>query len=50
LEQKIGEEDASEEDIQRLLECIGMITRHKREIKKFEDWSSEKTTLPFIKF
>jgi hypothetical protein len=46
LEQKIGEEDASEEDIQRLLECIGMITRHKREIKKFEDWSSEKTTLP----
>jgi hypothetical protein len=45
LEEKIGEEDV-EEDNQRLLECIGMITRHKREIKKFEDWLSEKTTLP----
>ena len=48
LEEKIGE-DASEEDTQRLLECIGMITRHKREIKRFEDWLSEKTTLP-LKF
>ncbi len=48
LEEKTGE-DASEEDTQRLLECIGMITRHKREIKKFEDWLSEKTTLP-LKF
>jgi hypothetical protein len=28
---------------------IGMITRHKREIKKFEDWLSEKSTLP-LKF
>ncbi len=36
LEEKIGE-DASEEDTQRLIECTGMITRHKREIKKFED-------------
>ena len=26
-----------------------MITRHKREIKRFEDWLSEKTTLP-LKF
>jgi hypothetical protein len=34
LEEKIGE-DTSEEDTQKLLECIGMITRHKREIKKF---------------
>ncbi len=41
--------DATEEDTQRLLECIGMIARHKREIKKFEDWLSEKTTLP-LKF
>ena len=49
LEEKIGEEDASEEDTQRLLECFGMITRHKGEIKKFEDWLSEKTTLP-LKF
>ena len=47
LEEKIGEEDVIEEDNQRLLECIGMITRHKREIKRFEDWSvREKTTLP----
>jgi hypothetical protein len=43
LEEKIGEEDASEEDTQRFLECIGMITRHTREIKKFKDWLSEKT-------
>ncbi len=35
--------------LKRLLECIGMITRHKREIKKFEDWLSEKSTLP-LKF
>ncbi len=48
-EEKIGEEDACEEDTQRLLECIGTITRHQREIKKFEDWLSEKTTLP-LKF
>ena len=33
LEEKIGEEDVIEEDNQRLLECIGMISRHKREIK-----------------
>ncbi len=44
LEEKIGEEDASEEDTQRLLECIGIITRHKQEIKKFEDWLSDKST------
>jgi hypothetical protein len=49
LEEKIGEGDASSENTQRLLECNGMITRHKREIKKFEDWLSEKTTLP-LKF
>ena len=49
LEEKIGEDDASEKDIQRLLECIGMIKRHKREIKKFEDCLSEKTNLP-LKF
>ena len=49
LEEKIGEEDVIEEDNQRLLECIGMISRHKREIKKFEDWLAEKTTLP-LKF
>jgi hypothetical protein len=29
LEEKIGEEDVIEVDNQRLLECIGMITRHK---------------------
>ncbi len=46
LEEKICEEDVIEEDNQRLLECIGMISRHKREIKRFEDWLSEKTTLP----
>jgi hypothetical protein len=46
LEEKIGEEDASEEDTQ--LECIGKIIQH-REIKKFEDWLSDKTTLP-LKF
>ncbi len=28
LEEKIGEEDVIEEENQRLLECIGMITRH----------------------
>ena len=48
LEEKI-DEDTSEEDTQRLLECIGMIARHKRESKEFEDWLSEKSTLP-IKF
>jgi hypothetical protein len=47
LEEEIGE-DASEEDTQRLLECSGMITRHKREIKKFEDRLSEETTLPLM--
>jgi hypothetical protein len=30
FEEKIGEEDVLEQDNQRLLECIGMITRHKR--------------------
>ncbi len=51
LEEKLGEEEASaeSEDTQRLLECIGVIGKHSREIKKFEDWMSEKTTLP-LKF
>jgi WD40 repeat protein len=31
------------------LECIEMIARHIREIKKFEDWLSEKQTWP-LKF
>ncbi len=37
-------EDASEEDT--LVELAGVISRHAKEIKKFEDWLSEKTTLP----
>ncbi len=38
------DEDASEEDT--LVELAGVISRHTKEIKKFEDWLSEKTTLP----
>ena len=48
LEVKMGEE-ACDEDLQRLGEFVGVISRHKREIKRFEDWLSEKTTLP-LKF
>jgi hypothetical protein len=46
LEEKLVEEDASEEDTQRL---IGVIGKHTKEIKRFEDWLTEKTTLP-LKF
>ena len=42
-------EEACDEDLQRLGEFVGVISRHKREIKRFEDWLSEKTTLP-LKF
>ena len=48
LEVKMGE-DASEEDTKTLVEFVGVISRHTREIKKFEDWLAEKTTLP-LKF
>jgi hypothetical protein len=44
LEVKMGEE-VSDENLQRIGEFIGVISRHTREIKKFEDWLSEKTTL-----
>ena len=40
LEVKMGEE-ACDEDLQRLGEFFGVISRHKREIKRFEDWLSE---------
>jgi WD40 repeat protein len=45
LEVKMGEE-VGDEDLQRIGEFIGVISRHTKEIKKFEDWLSEKTTLP----
>ncbi len=40
MEEKLAEEDASEEDTQRLLEFIRVIGKHTKEIKKFEDWLS----------
>ncbi len=49
LKEKLAEEDASEEDTQRHLKFIGVIGKHTKEIKKFEDWLTEKTTLP-LKF
>jgi WD40 repeat protein len=48
LEVKMGEE-VGDEDLQRIGEFIGVISRHTREIKKFEDWLTEKSTLP-LKF
>ncbi len=48
LEVKMGE-DASEEDTKTLVAFVGVISRHTREIKKFEDWLTEKSTLP-LKF
>ncbi len=48
LEVKMGEE-VGDEDPQRIGEFIGVISRHTKEIKKFEDWLAEKTTLP-LKF
>jgi hypothetical protein len=36
LKEKLAE-DASEKDTQRLLEFIGVIAKHTKEIKKFED-------------
>ena len=47
LEEKIGEEDASEEDTQ--LECIGKIIQH-REIKKFDVEFIEEGLKFFMKF
>ena len=44
LEVKMGEE-VGDEDLQRIGEFIGVISRHTREIKKFEDWLTEKSTL-----
>jgi hypothetical protein len=48
LEVKMGE-DTSEEDTKTLVAFVGVISRHTREIKKFEDWLTEKSTLP-LKF
>jgi hypothetical protein len=48
LEVKMGE-DACDEDLQRLGEFVGVISRHNREIKKFEDWLSEAVPLKFEK-
>jgi hypothetical protein len=45
LEMKMGDE-VGDEDLQRIGEFIGVISRHTREIKKFEDWLTEKSTLP----
>ena len=42
---KMGK-DASEEDTKTLVEFDEVISRHTREIKKFEDWLAEKTTAP----
>ena len=44
LEVKMGK-DASEEDTKTLVEFVGVISRHTREIKKFEDLLTDKTTL-----
>ncbi len=49
LEVKMGKknegatQEVGDEDLQRLGEFVGVISRHKREIKKFEDWLTEKT-------
>jgi hypothetical protein len=41
--------DASEEDTKTLVEFVGVISRHTRAIKMFEDLLTEKSTLP-LKF
>jgi hypothetical protein len=46
LEVKMGEE-VGDEDLQRIGEFIGVISRHTKEtFKKFENWLSEETTCP----
>ncbi len=42
-------DEACDEDLQRLGEFVGVISRHNREIKKFEDWLSEAVPLKFEK-
>jgi WD40 repeat protein len=48
LEVKMGAE-VCDEDLQRLGEFDGVISRHTKEIKKFEDWLTEKAPLSSLK-
>jgi hypothetical protein len=48
LEEKIVKDDCVE-NLQRLAQVIGVNAQHSKEIKKLEDWLSEKSTWP-LKF
>ena len=43
-------EEVGDEDLQIFGEFIGVIGKHTKEIKKIEDWLSEKTTSGPLKF